>query len=624
MPEMIIRSGKDTGTQLVYAAGKFAEDDAYVVSQAGGASPFGGALCCPGSEYVVEMTPDGMSTSWLGKTQIVSSAAIGKAWYIKDQESGEAWSAFYNPVCTGADEYEVSYLPGSVRLHNLQNKIACTLTITVSPEHPCEIWHVKLENRSAQDRTLRFTTYVEPAVGSPPETRYLKQDKLLLMRRPLESIDSDRSRRGTPNLVLFHSSTLPAAMCQVEKDDFVGAQRSLCNPMQLEVDTEDDIDGIAVKAVASFSVDIHLPIEGEAEFGFCFGAATTADEAAEIARSLSKTDAIRDAMDATQAHWNRLSSSLKVQTQDPALDALINTWLPYEAYAGSAKNRAENATPEPSTAADGIRRFQPMGANAAYLFREALVDFAGRLSVTGVYLPDEFSQIAMPPQELLWLAICTANYVAETGNVGMLSQTVAFRDGVIMSLGEHCERAIRNCANQSCHSGDELLEQALELWSFVKPTDEFTDLLEIVRNRRASGPKEHSEERSLPRRMRYLQSVCPTLSEAPVANALSNELDETSCDSRTNLAAYSAVVQKMLGITATNEGLVLKPRFPESWFECMIVRRFRGDTYNIHIRRSANPSKKGNSIVVDGEPVLGDTLPMFGDGGEHQVDVTVG
>jgi hypothetical protein len=189
-----------------------------------------------------------------------------------------------------------------------------------------------------------------------------------------------------------------------------------------------------------------------------------------------------------------------------------------------------------------------------------------------------------------------------------------------MTLREHCERAIRNCANDANHPNDELLEQALELWLFVKPSDEFTDLLEKVRSRRSSSPTELPEERSLPRRTRYLQSVCPTLC---ITNTLLNELDETTCDARASLAAYSVAVQDVLGLTVTNEGLVVKPRLPESWFECMITRRFRGDTYNIHIRKSASESKKRISIVVDGEPVLGHMLPMFGDGGEHQVDVTV-
>ncbi|MCE5313946.1 MAG: hypothetical protein ABFD49_06685 [Armatimonadota bacterium] len=620
---MIIRPGKDSGSKIIYAAGTFTKDDKYVVSQAGGASPFGEALCCPGSDYLVEMSPEGISGSRLGKTTLVSSANINKAWYITDTQSGKLWSAFYNPVCSRSDHYEVRYSPGSARVYNVQNKIACTLTISVSSEHPCEMWHVKLENLSAQDRTLRFITYVEPSVDSPLETRYLEQDRLLLMRRPLESLDPNRPYRKTPSLALFHSSTLPVIACKIDKSEFVGSHRTLSNPMLSQTQQTSD-HGVVEKVIGSFAVEIDLPIEGEAEFAFCFGAASSAEECAQIAQSLSKTETVCDAIDAVREKWEKLSSSLHVQTEDRALDALINTWLPYEAYAEWMRKQTEKAAPDAGVVADGLRKFQPFGTNAAYLFREALIDFAGRLSVTGSYHPDEFSQIAMPPGEAIWLAVCAAAYIAETGNRGVLSQTVAFKDGVVMPLGEHCERAIRACANQPNHSCDQLLEEALELWSFVRPSDEFASLLEKVRSRKTSDPKDIPEERSLPRRARYLQSICPTLSEPGVHAALSDELNERTYDARTSLTAYSALVQRIFGITATSEGLVLKPHMPESWFECIIVRQFRGDTYKIHMKRSATLSKKGMSVVVDGEPVLGEMLPFFADGCVHEVDVTVG
>jgi cellobiose phosphorylase len=308
-----------------------------------------------------------------------------------------------------------------------------------------------------------------------------------------------------------------------------------------------------------------------------------------------------------------------VETGDSALDALVNTWLPYEAYTGWIKQHVETGALDP---ANEIMRYTPIGANAAYLFRQALINFAGRLSVAGTYHTDEFSQTDLSADDLLSLAICTASYVAETGNIGVLSQTVAFKDGLVMSLGEHCERAIRKCANGNLKLGQdhEALEQALRLWSFIRPNDEFTSLLEKIVSRKPLDQEELPEERSLPRRIRYLQSICPTLAQMTGPSQLNNG----TADAKTMLAVYSLLVEDVFGITATYEGLSLKPNLPESWFECMVTRRFRGDTYNIHIKRSATKSKKGMSVIIDGEPVLGDMLPFFADGCEHEVEVNVG
>lgn len=615
MPEMIIRPRRNAGMQVIYADGKFSDNDTYVINQAGGTTPLGGLLCCPGSDYSVAATPAGMEASRLGKTVLTAV----KAWYIKDMESGKAWSAFYNPVCSGTDEYEIRFAPGKIQAYSLKDKIACTLTITISPGQPCEVWHVKLENHSAQDRSIRFVTCVEPAVIAPLETIYLEQEKTILMRRPLESIERVRPGDNAPNLVFFHSSTLPANTLPIEKSEFIGQDRTYADPIALDMETIETQDGIAIRPVAGLSVNIDVPIEGEAEFGFCFGAAQNADEAAEIARSFNKVDAVSDALVSSQEYWNKLTSSMKVETQDKVLDALINTWLPYEAYTGYIKQFVETGTHDPACQ---IMRYLPLGANAAYLFRQALVNFAGRLSVSGTYHPDEFSQIDMSTDDLLSLAICTAAYVTETGNIGILSQTVAFKDGIVMSLGEHCERAIRKCANSPLESEKayEALEQALRLWSFIKPNDEFTALLEKVSNRQPFEPDVLPEERALPRRVKYLQSVCPTLAE--INNSL--QIDSSAPDTKTMLDVYSYIVEDILGITVTYEGMAIKPNLPESWFECMVTRRFRGDTYNIYIKRSATKTQKGISMIVDGEPVLGDMLPFFADGCEHEVEVNVG
>ncbi|MCE5322278.1 hypothetical protein LLG46_03060 [bacterium] len=608
---MIIRPGKDVGSGVVYAAGRFAENNAYVVSQAGGTSAFGGLLCCPGSNYCVEATPNGAERSYLGKTPITTTKAL----YIKDTENGKVWSGFYNPVCAETDEYEVRFLPGQVQAYSLKDKIACTLTIAAAPGQPCELWHVRLENRCAQIRNLRIATYVEPAVTSPLELRYLNQEKTILMRRPLESVDRARNSDDLSNLVLFHACTLPAMMCPTEKSDYIGSERTASNPVALVGETNEISDAIAVKPVAGLTIDIEIPIEGEAEFGFCFGAATNADEAAEIARSLSKTEAVAGAISSSREYWDKLTSSIKVQTQDNVLDALVNTWLPYESYTACAMQHMPNPANE-------MTRCLPIGANAAYLFREALVNFAARLSATGNYHPDEFSRIDLSAGEMLSLAICTASYVAETGNIGVLSQTVAFKDGLVMTLREHCERVIKKCANGFVESEQDrmTLEKAIKLWSFIRPSDEFTALLEKIAGQGNTQPEEVPEEQRLPRRVRYLQSICPTLTEIESSLPLTSETP----DAENMLAVYSSLIENIFGITATYEGLIINPSLPQSWFECMVIRRFRGDTYNIHIKQSATHTGKGASIIVDGEPVLGDMLPFFADGCEHEVEVTVG
>ena len=85
---------------------------------------------------------------------------------------------------------------------------------------------------------------------------------------------------------------------------------------------------------------------------------------------------------------------------------------------------------------------------------------------------------------------------------------------------------------------------------------------------------------------------------------------------------YYAITQWILGIRPAYDGLQIAPAIPERWPGFRAVRRFRGVTYHIHVRR-AGP---GNSVTLtaDGRPVEGDVVPPPADGRtDVRVEVTL-
>ena len=73
------------------------------------------------------MLPDGSGCSWYAGTALTPAARLGKAWYIRDKESGAVWSAFFSPVGERSDEYEVAYQPGQVSMP--YQPVASTVTM---------------------------------------------------------------------------------------------------------------------------------------------------------------------------------------------------------------------------------------------------------------------------------------------------------------------------------------------------------------------------------------------------------------------------------------------------------------------------------------------------------------
>jgi len=458
-------------------------------------------------------------------------------------------------------------------------------------------------------------------VGPSLETKYVGGHKTLLIRRSLGSVGPGES---SPDLLLFHSSTLVPTRFVTERSEFVGEDGALRNPRYLSDDEQVGGDGPAREAIAGLTVEIDLPIEGEAEFGFCFGVASSAEEALEVARGLSSVKAVNKAIESSLASWRELCSTIQVCTQDRGFDALVNAWLPYEAYADWMGGRTGGVCLDPAGAADALRGLYALSATSPALCRKRLLDFASGISVSGTYSPDSESHVALPPQELLWLAASTAKYVAETGDMSILAEPIRSREGIAFTLREHCERVMGLCANSGGTS--RFLESTSKLWSMAcddLPSDDQFNGGPVCRW--TVERTEHPELRSLPRRVKYLQSVSSALTDDSANRALGSRFgsDETISEPDEACRLYAALVEDMLGIQATAEGLVLRPDIPRAWCEVDIVRRYRGDTYSIRIRRPIAPTKKSISIVVDGEPVMGDTIPFFGDGAEHEVEVVL-
>ena len=625
MFDMNIRPGGPSGLQLAYAVGRFeGEDDAFVLNQLGGESPLGSTLCCPGSDYAVFISPDGAGRSVLAGLDITSPRGDGKAWYLRDSETGAVWSPFFLPSCQPVDELEVSYLPGRISVHSLKHKIACTLTIGAIPGNSCEIWRVKIENRSASNRTLTFTAYAEPCIGPELESGYVDQQKTLMMGRPLSAVAA--GDQPVRDMVIFMSSTLTPIRFETDKGRFIGDGRTLRNPAHLDNDAQCGEDGLSPNPAASLTVEINVPIEGEAEFAFCFGVASSAEEAIQTARAFSCVNNVNAALESALGAWQDLCSTVRVRSQDGGFDALVNTWLPYEAYAGWIGQRTAGVCLDPSRAADALRRMYALSATAPEETRNGLLRFASGVSLMGGYSPEGDSMVMLPSAELLWLAACTARYVAETGDTSLLAEEIASHAGPRLTLREHCERAVRMCLADG-KAPDRLIRRTVRLWSLVdESTPEFGSYLDSLSSRRRVEGERDAESHSLPRRVRYFQSVTPVLSDGVGAEELASVFgSETSPDgdSGTACCIYSILEETILGLEATPQGLRIRPRLPDQWQECDIRRVFRDDIYVIRIRRALQSGKSGTMIVVDGEPVLGDMLPYVGDGMEHRVEVVL-
>jgi len=89
----------------------------------------------------------------------------------------------------------------------------------------------------------------------------------------------------------------------------------------------------------------------------------------------------------------------------------------------------------------------------------------------------------------------------------------------------------------------------------------------------------------------------------------------------TGTAAWNfvAISQWILGVRADHDGLVVDPCIPSAWDGFTVTRKFRGATYVITVRNPNHVCQGVGQVMVDGQSITGNCLPIFGDGQTHQV-----
>lgn len=87
---------------------------------------------------------------------------------------------------------------------------------------------------------------------------------------------------------------------------------------------------------------------------------------------------------------------------------------------------------------------------------------------------------------------------------------------------------------------------------------------------------------------------------------------------------YYTITQYILGIQPHYSGLKVDPCIPEDWNGFTIKRKFRGISYSISIMNPSHVSKGVKELIVDGESIQGNIIPIFTDEKEHLITVILG
>ncbi|MDE2223766.1 MAG: cyclic beta 1-2 glucan synthetase, partial [Xanthomonadaceae bacterium] len=118
--------------------------------------------------------------------------------YLRDADSGKAWSATYQPLGDADGSCRATFSQARAEFHRNDFGITTEMLVAVSAEDDIELRRLRVTNRTGKTRTLDITSYAEPVLAPPEadaahpvfsklflETEAVPElDALLVSRRP--------------------------------------------------------------------------------------------------------------------------------------------------------------------------------------------------------------------------------------------------------------------------------------------------------------------------------------------------------------------------------------------------------------------------------------------------------
>ena len=167
--------------------------------------------------------------------------AWGSFVYLRDLQSGEVWSAGYQPCAIEAAAYQASFYEDRAEILRRDRALTTTIEVVVSPEDDAELRRVSIANRGLSPRTVEITSYAELVLAPPAADAAHPAFSNLFVQTEFvpaaEALLATRRRRseGEPAVWLAHLATVEGAAAgdlqfETDRARFLGRGREAHRP----------------------------------------------------------------------------------------------------------------------------------------------------------------------------------------------------------------------------------------------------------------------------------------------------------------------------------------------------------------------------------------------------------
>ncbi len=392
----------------------------------------------------------------------------GHYYYIND--NGTIWNPGWQPARTELDEYSCRHGMGYSVFTGKKNNVKTEITAFVPIGNNCEVHKVTVTNEGSSHKDLKLFSFVEFCLWNAMDdmTNFQRNLSIGEVEVSGSTIYHKTEYRERRNHYAVFSVNTPVDGFDTDRDSFLGAYNGFDRPETVINGQAKNSKASGWAPIGSHQINISLDAGESRTYIFVLGYIENPEEEKWESQGiinkkpalamLSKFDTVEkvdEALARLKAHWDGLLNKLTVKSDDEKFDRMINIWHQYQCMVTFNMSRSASYYESGIGRGMGFRDSCQDLLGFVHLIpdraRERIIDIASTQFEDGSayhqYQPltkkgnmDVGSGFNDDP---LWLIAGTAAYIRETGDFGILDESVPYDndESKATSLMEHLRRS---------------------------------------------------------------------------------------------------------------------------------------------------------------------------------------
>lgn len=399
----------------------------------------------------------------------------GRQFYLRDRDSGDFWTAAWQPVGKPLSEYKSTcrFGMGYAVIESEYRGIRTEATYFVPLEREFEYWWLRVTNTGTAPRRLSTFSFAEFAsewslLNDTLNLQYVMyvaestwRDGFIrasscgrLPEDPGNFANRDQSRWWWMTQVGGH---IAGHDCDLEK--FLGTYNGFDRPAAVTAGACTGSEAFSDNLCGAIQSDLELAPGQSADVLVLLGIGKSETVGAAVRAEFGNVDRCRAELEALKKHWHGLLATLQVKTPDPDFDHMVNVWNAYNALMTFEWSRSCSLVYTGDQRdgfgyRDTVQDMLGVCGMIPSLVRERLILMISAQDSTGGAQPEvrpwshkPGSMKPTPPghyrsDDCQWFFNTIPAYVAETGEAAFYDVVVPYADTGEATVLGHMRRAL--------------------------------------------------------------------------------------------------------------------------------------------------------------------------------------